>query len=98
VISVSGPNFGKIFCLPDDIEIQEKSLNDIRYNLNPQYTQDLVEIFDKEVLLGRSLEGTEFIPGFVGLNNLKNTSFANVIVQLISTVKPLRDCYLLEAT
>lgn len=37
-------------------------------------------MFDKEVLLGRSLEGTEFIPGFVGLNNLKNTSFANVIV------------------
>ena len=47
-------------------------------------------------MLGRSLEGTEYIPGFVGLNNLRNTSYVNVIVQLLATVKPLRDRCLLK--
>jgi len=40
----------------------------------------LLETFEREVLMSRSLEGVEFIPGFVGLNNLKNTSYANVII------------------
>ena len=95
---MSGPNFGKVYCVPDDFEVIDKSLNDIKYNLDPKFTPEHLELFENEVLIARSLEGTEFTPGFVGLNNLKNTSFANVIIQLLSTVKPLRDFYLLEKT
>jgi U4/U6.U5 tri-snRNP-associated protein 2 len=80
VIGVSGPNFCKVFCLPDDYEVFDKSLNDIKYNLAPRYNPELLELFEKEVFIGRSLEGTEFIPGCVGLNNLKNTAFANVVI------------------
>jgi U4/U6.U5 tri-snRNP-associated protein 2 len=98
VIGVNGPNFGKVFCLPDDYEVIDNSLNDIKYNVDPKYTPDHLSIFDKEVFLARSLEGTEFTPGMVGLNNLKLTSFANVIIQLLSTVRPVRDHYLLEQT
>jgi U4/U6.U5 tri-snRNP-associated protein 2 len=62
------------------MEVSDKSLSDIRYNLTPLYSEELVNLFEKEVMLGRSLEGVEFIPGFVGLNNLKSTAFANVII------------------
>ena len=79
-IGVSGPNFGKVFCLPDDFEVIDKTLNDIKYNLDPRFTPELLDLFDSEEMLRRSLQGTDFIPGFVGLNNLKNTAFANVIV------------------
>lgn len=74
----------------------DSSFQDIKYNLDPQFNENLISIFDSEVMLGRSLEGTEFIPGFVGLNNLRNTSYVNVIVQLVSAVKPLRDRCLLN--
>ena len=97
-IGVSGANFGKVVCLPDDYEVFDKVVNDIKYYLDPRYTEQMLQTFDKEVMLGRSLEGTEFIPGLVGINNLKNTSFANVILQMLSCVKPIRDTFLLDAT
>lgn len=80
MVGLSGPNFAKVFCIPDDYEVIDKSLNDIKYNLDPKFTPEHLELFDKDVLLARSLEGTEFTPGLVGLNNLKLTSFANVII------------------
>jgi len=42
------------------------------------------------------LEGSQFMPGCVGLNNLKLTDFANSVIQLMARVKPLRDFCLLE--
>jgi hypothetical protein len=38
MIGISGPNFSKVFCLPDDYEVFDKSLDDIKYNLDPKYT------------------------------------------------------------
>lgn len=28
----------------------------------------------------RALDGTMYLPGFVGLNNLKNTDYVNVVI------------------
>jgi U4/U6.U5 tri-snRNP-associated protein 2 len=69
-----------VFCVPDDYEVLDRQLDDVKYNLDPRYTTDLLALFSREQMLGRSLEGSEFIPGFVGLNNLKNTAFANVVL------------------
>lgn len=35
---------------------------------------------DDGALMARSLEGSQFMPGCVGLNNLKLTDFANSVV------------------
>ena len=48
--------------------------------------------------MARSLEGSKFMPGCVGLNNLKLTDFANCVIQLLARVKPLRDLCLLADT
>lgn len=36
----------KIYCLPDDYEVNEKSLEDIKYNLNPVFDQKEVSVLD----------------------------------------------------
>ena len=42
MIGVSGPNFGKVFCLPDDYEVDDRSLVDVKYNLDPQFNAELL--------------------------------------------------------
>lgn len=95
---MTGLNFGKVFSIPDDEEIDDKSLDVIKYNLNPLYTNEMIQTLDTEKIIGRSLEGVQFTAGNVGLNDLKNTSFANVIIQLLARVKPFRDFCLLDQT
>jgi len=58
----------------------------------------MLEALDKQKVVSRSLEGVQFTAGNVGLNDLKNTSFANVIIQILARVKPFRDHCLLEST
>jgi len=55
-----------------------------------------VDKLDSENLTARGLEGTEYHPGYVGLNNLKLTDFINVIVQGLSKTSSFRDYFLLQ--
>ena len=66
--------------LPDNYEVFDASLNDIKFNLKPVYNKELVAKLDKEKRIQRSLEGSEYLPGCIGLNNLKLTDFANCVV------------------
>lgn len=70
----------RIYCLPDNYEVFDTSLNDIKYNLYPIYTKEILDKIDNEPFIARSLEGTEFYPGCLGMNNLKSTDFINVIL------------------
>jgi U4/U6.U5 tri-snRNP-associated protein 2 len=38
----------------------------------------------------RALDGSEFMPGLVGLNNMKANDYANVVVQVLARVNPIR--------
>ena len=49
---------------------------------------------DKEVVWARSLEGQEYMPGLVGLNNMKNNDYVNVAVQILARVVPIRNFFL----
>ena len=97
-IGLTGAGYCRIFCLPDNYEVFDTSLNDIKFNLNPVFSKELIKKLDYEPLVARSLEGTEFTPGCVGLNNLKLTDYANCVIQLLSRAKPLRDICLLDNT
>jgi len=64
----------KFYCLPDNYEIIDPSLADIVYVLDPTFSVNLikhVENRDKEV---RAFCGTMYLPGIVGLNNIKVTN------------------------
>lgn len=85
---------GKFYCLPDNYEIVDPSLNDIRDAFKPIYTKEDIINLDRETTLGRDLFGRRYLPGFVGLNNLNKTDCINATLQALAHVKPLRDFFL----
>ncbi|SCP03283.1 U4/U6.U5 tri-snRNP-associated protein 2, putative [Plasmodium malariae] len=85
----------KTCCLPENYEIEDASLNDIKYFLKPVYKREEVEYLCYNSILGKSLDGADFFPGCVGLNNLKNTDYCNVVIQLLCTIIPIRNVLLL---
>ncbi|KAJ1480789.1 hypothetical protein T484DRAFT_1809438 [Baffinella frigidus] len=77
---------GRAYCIPDNYEVLDTSLADIKHNLNPLYNPEQA-----------SPTHSQYIPGTVGLNNLKNTAYLNVIVQSLSCVGDLRHFFLIPA-
>ncbi|CAJ1795141.1 unnamed protein product, partial [Sphenostylis stenocarpa] len=85
----------KVYCLPDGYEINDPSLDDIRHVLNPRFTAKEVEQLDKNKQWSRALDGSSYLPGMVGLNNIKETDFVNVTIQSLMRVTPLRNFFLI---
>lgn len=85
---------GTFHCLPDDYEIIDSSLDDIRLALHPTFSQQDVAQIDSSSALSRDLFGRRYLPGFCGLNNLHKTDCLNAICQALTHVQPLRDYFL----
>ncbi|KAJ6741471.1 UBIQUITIN CARBOXYL-TERMINAL HYDROLASE [Salix viminalis] len=85
----------KVYCLPDGYEIIDPSLDDIRHVLYPRFTRDQVGHLDKNRQWSRALDGSDYLPGMVGLNNIKETDFVNVTIQSLMRVTPLRNFFLI---
>lgn len=92
----------KIYVLPEGYEVLSNSLNDIKYNLDPTYTEEQVRNIDKDTLntfaTAQDKNKTRFKPGFVGLQNLKNNDWFNCVMQALAHVAPLRNMFLREKT
>ncbi|XP_044735313.1 U4/U6.U5 tri-snRNP-associated protein 2 [Chrysoperla carnea] len=86
----------KFYCLPDNYEIIDSSLDDIKYVLNPTFTSKQILDLDKSDKLSRAIDGSMYLPGIVGLNNIKANDYCNVILQALSHVSPLRNYFLRE--
>lgn len=86
----------KVYVLPEGYEVKNKSLDDIKFVSDPRYTREQVMALDKEAKTAWTLGGKEYTPGFVGMNNIKDNDYFNVVVQALSHVRPLRDILLLE--
>ncbi|WOL18128.1 U4/U6.U5 tri-snRNP-associated protein 2 isoform X1 [Canna indica] len=85
----------KVYCLPDGYEIDDPSLDDIRHVLNPRFSRDQVRHLDENRQWSRALDGSNYLPGMVGLNNIKETDFVNVTIQSLMRVTPLRNFFLI---
>ncbi|XP_074576789.1 uncharacterized protein LOC141833285 [Curcuma longa] len=85
----------KVFCLPDGYEIDDPSLDDIRHVLNPRFSREQVLHLDENRQWSRALDGSNYLPGMVGLNNIKDTDFVNVTIQSLMRVTPLRNFFLI---
>ncbi|XP_053125871.1 U4/U6.U5 tri-snRNP-associated protein 2 isoform X1 [Hemicordylus capensis] len=86
----------KFYCLPDNYEIIDSSLEDITYVLKPTFTKQHITNLDKQAKLSRAYDGTTYLPGIVGLNNIKANDYANAVLQALSNVPPLRNYFLEE--
>lgn len=86
----------KVYVLPEGYEVKSKSLDDIKYVSDPRYTKQEVMELDRKTRSAFTLGGKEYTPGFVGMNNIKENDYLNVVVQALSHVAPLRNYFLLE--
>ncbi|EFA86672.1 SAP DNA-binding domain-containing protein [Heterostelium album PN500] len=84
----------KIYCLPDDYEVVDSSLDDIKYLVNPTFTKEQIALFDKSTKYSRALDGTSYLPGFIGLNNIKKNSYINVVIQSLARVSMIRNYFI----
>uniref|UniRef100_A0A8C9UHF3 ubiquitinyl hydrolase 1 n=1 Tax=Serinus canaria TaxID=9135 RepID=A0A8C9UHF3_SERCA len=66
------------------------------YVLKPTFTAQHIAHLDKQAKLSRAYDGTTYLPGIVGLNNIKANDYANAVLQALSNVPPLRNYFLEE--
>jgi len=85
---------GRTYCLPDGYEVVDSSLSDIQNMLAPKFTSQAVSTLDTVPVYSRGVDGSDYMPGLIGLNNIKNTDYVNVVVQSLARVPPLRDFFL----
>eukprot|EP00891_Asterochloris_glomerata_P004580 jgi/Astpho2/4580/e_gw1.00067.144.1_t len=88
---------GKVYCLPDMYEVEDRSLDVIRHVLNPLFKPEEIAKLDSDVTWARALDGSDYMPGLVGLNNMKNNDYANTVVQILARVTPIRDFFLMPS-
>ncbi|KAK3053150.1 Ubiquitin carboxyl-terminal hydrolase 10 [Extremus antarcticus] len=86
----------KVYVLPEGYEVKSKSLDDIKFVVDPQFTPSEVKALDKERQPAWDLAGRKYYPGFVGLNNIKANDYVNVVAQALAHVAPLRNFMMLE--
>ena len=86
----------KVYVLPEGYEVHSRSLEDIKFVVDPWLSRQEVLKLDKEQTQAWDLSGKKYTPGFVGLNNLKDNDYFNVVVQALAHVPPLRNFFMLE--
>ena len=89
----------KVYVLPESYEVHHKSLDDIKFVVDPKFTQqEVMRQLDKMPRVAYDLQGRKYIPGFVGLNNIRQNDYFNVIIQALAHTTPLRNFFLLESS
>lgn len=86
----------KFYCLPENYEIVDAALNDIKNVLRPTFEAERTASLDENARMSRALDGTMFYSGVVGMNNIRETDYINVVLHSLLFVKPIRNFFLRE--
>ncbi|KAF4553904.1 Ubiquitin carboxyl-terminal hydrolase-like protein 2 [Elsinoe fawcettii] len=86
----------KVFVLPEGYEVQSKSLDDIKFVVDPTFAKGDVAKLDKQRPPAWDLQGKKYNPGYVGMNNIKANDYFNANCQSLAHVPPLRNFFMLE--
>ncbi|KAI4133474.1 MAG: hypothetical protein LQ338_000210 [Usnochroma carphineum] len=86
----------KVYVLPEGYEVKSKSLEDIKFVVDPKLSKEEVMQLDKIAKDAWDLSGKKYRPGFVGMNNIKENDYFNVIIQALAHVPPLRNFFMLK--
>ena len=88
----------RAYCLPDGYEIQDPSLNDIKHELKPTFHSNELASLRSSHVIKKDVRGEDYLPGFIGLANLKATDPVNVVVQMLARVVPFQHFFLQNNT
>ena len=86
----------RVYVLPEGYEVHNKSLEDIKYVVDPKFTEPDVQRLDKDAKESIDLTNKRYRPGFIGMNNIKANDYLNVVVQTLAHIGPLRNFFLLH--
>ena len=86
----------RVYVLPEGYEVYDQSLEDIRYVVDPKFTESDVRKLDKDAKESVDLANKRYRPGFIGMNNIKANDYLNVVVQTLAHIGPLRNFFLLH--
>ncbi|KAH9968690.1 hypothetical protein BC827DRAFT_1164837 [Russula dissimulans] len=89
----------KVYVLPDGYAVSDPSLEDIAFVLSPSFSRSGVASLSTSAHLLKpsyDLSSKPYIPGYIGLNNIKRNDHMNVIIHSLLHVSPLRDFLLLS--
>jgi U4/U6.U5 tri-snRNP-associated protein 2 len=98
----------RFYCLPENYEIVDASLEDIQRNVRPVFTPDDAARLTGQnqhqpnTFTARDLVGKPYLPGYVGLNPTSRlgggggSGCINSVVQALAHVPPIRDYFLLR--
>ena len=86
----------EILCLPDNFHVYDSDLDDIQYNLRPSYTIESLKSLESQIITKRTLDGHKIVIGLIPLNNLKASTYANVIIYSLFCISELRGFWLLN--
>lgn len=86
----------KVYVLPEGYEVNSKSLDDIKFVVDPRLVREDVLRLDREQKQAWDLLGRKYVPGFVGMNNIKSNDYFNVVMHALAHVAPLRNFFMLE--
>ena len=87
----------RFYCLPDNYEVFDPSLNDIKMALDPEYTSEDIKHLDENNRIYRVPSGDDYLPGVMGMNVIGKTDYINVVVEALSHVRPIRDFFLIPS-
>ncbi|MCJ1323828.1 hypothetical protein MMC10_000489 [Thelotrema lepadinum] len=85
-----------VYVLPEGYEVTSKSLDDIKFVVDPHLTREEVILLDKMPRDSIDIMGRKYHPGFVGMNNIKANDYFNVVIQVLAHVPPIRNFLMLE--
>ncbi|KAI0308078.1 hypothetical protein B0F90DRAFT_1807382 [Multifurca ochricompacta] len=89
----------KVYILPDGYGVSDPSLEDIAFVLSPSFSPFGVASLSTSAHMSKpsyDLSSKPYIPGYIGLNNIKRNDYMNVIIHSFLHVPPLRDFLLLS--
>ncbi|KAJ1976565.1 U4 U6.U5 tri-snRNP-associated protein [Dimargaris verticillata] len=87
----------KVYVLPDGYEVVDASLNDIKHVVDPRFTaNDIVQV-DTMVKPSLDVHRKPYLPGYIGVNNIKANDYVNVVIQALAHVTPLYHYFLQTA-
>ena len=89
----------QVYVLPDGYLVSDPSLEDISFVLAPKFTGSSVASLSSPSHLSKpsyDLSSKPYIPGYIGLNDIKRNDYMNVIIHSLLHVAPLRDFLLLS--
>ena len=84
----------QFYVLPEGYLVSDPSLNDILAVLHPRFKSSSLPALSSLPKPSYTLDSKPFLPGYVGLNNMKEHDYLNVILQLFLHVPPIRTFFL----